>query len=181
MSLLPIVIAPDRRLKARCLPVERIDDNLHAMIQNMLETMYDAPGIGLAAPQIGSDKRVIVVDVAREGQDKQPYCMVNPHITWKSDEYVMMNEGCLSLPDIFIDIERPEKIRLTYLDEREEPRELEADGLLSRCIQHEIDHLDGVLHVDYLSRIKRELILRKLAKQKPTLMAERAERRATAE
>ena len=179
MSLLPIVIAPDRRLKATCKPVEQIDDAISAMMQNMLETMYDAPGIGLAAPQIGSNLRLIVVDVAREGQDKQPYCMVNPELTWKSDEIIMMNEGCLSLPDIFVDIERPEQIRVSFLDEKEEPQELEADGLLARCILHEIDHLDGVLHVDYLSRIKRELILRKLSKLKPTLMAERAERRAS--
>ena len=179
MSLLPIVIAPDRRLKTACKPVEQIDDAISTMMQNMLETMYDAPGIGLAAPQIGSNVRLIVVDVAREGQDKQPYCMVTPETPWKSDEIIMMNEGCLSLPDIFVDIERPEQIRVSFLDEKEETQELEADGLLARCILHEIDHLDGVLHVDYLSRIKRELILRKLSKLKPTLMAERAERHAS--
>jgi peptide deformylase len=178
MSLLPIVIAPDRRLKTPCKPVELIDDAIRTLFQNMLETMYNAPGIGLAAPQVGSDQRVIVVDVAREGEGPRPYCMVNPEITWASDEYILMNEGCLSLPEIFVDIERPDKVRVAFQDETAAEHEIEADGLFARCILHEIDHLDGVLHVDYLSRIKRELILRKLAKQKPTLLAEQAEKRA---
>lgn len=176
MSLLPIVIAPDRRLKTPCKPVEQLDDSVRTLLQNMLETMYDAPGIGLAAPQVGSNQRLIVVDCAREGQEPQPYCMVNPEITWTSDELVLMNEGCLSLPEIFVDIERPDKVRVAYRDENGDAHEIDADGLFARCIQHEIDHLDGILHVDYLSRIKRDLILRKLAKQKPTLLEEQAEK-----
>tara|TARA_R110002096_G_scaffold12994_9_gene46455 strand:+ start:184 stop:720 length:537 start_codon:yes stop_codon:yes gene_type:complete len=178
MAVLPIVLAPDRRLKTACKPVDQVDDGVRALLQNMLATMYDAPGIGLAAPQVGSDRRLIVVDVAREGEEKQPHCMINPAISWSSDELVVMNEGCLSLPEIFVDIERPEKIRVSYQDECAEQQELEADGLLARCIQHEIDHLDGILHVDYLSRIKRDLILRKLAKQKTAALADRPRKRA---
>lgn len=176
MSLLPIVIAPDRRLKTPCRPVERIDESVCTLLQNMLETMYAAPGIGLAAPQVGSDLRLIVVDVAREGEEPRPYCMVNPKITWASDDRIVMNEGCLSLPEIFVDVERPDKVRVAYQDENGDGHEIDADGLFARCIQHEIDHLDGILHVDYLSRIKRDLTLRKLAKQKPILLEEQAEK-----
>ncbi len=178
MPLMPIVLAPDRRLKLTCKPVERVDDDVRTLMENMLETMYDAPGIGLAAPQVGDDRRVIVVDVAREGEDPQPYLMVNPEVTWASDDKVMMNEGCLSLPDIFVDVERPEKIRFAYTDKDNVRHEVEADGLFARCVQHEIDHLNGVLHVDYLSRIKRDLTLRKLARSKPSLIAEREKARA---
>lgn len=178
MPLMPIVLAPDRRLKLTCKPVERVDDDVRTLMENMLETMYDAPGIGLAAPQVGDDRRVIVVDVAREGEDPQPYLMVNPEVTWASDDKVMMNEGCLSLPDIFVDVERPEKIRFAYTDKDNVRHEVEADGLFARCVQHEIDHLNGVLHVDYLSRIKRDLTLRKLARSKPSLIAERERARA---
>lgn len=178
MPLMPIVLAPDRRLKLTCKPVERVDDDVRTLMENMLETMYDAPGIGLAAPQVGDDRRVVVVDVAREGEDPQPYLMVNPEVTWASDDKIMMNEGCLSLPDIFVDVERPEKIRFAYTDKDNVRHEVEADGLFARCVQHEIDHLNGVLHVDYLSRIKRDLTLRKLARSKPSLIAERERARA---
>ena len=133
MPLMPIVLAPDRRLKLTCKPVERVDDDVRTLMENMLETMYDAPGIGLAAPQVGDDRRVVVVDVAREGEDPQPYLMVNPEVTWASDDKVMMNEGCLSLPDIFVDVERPEKIRFAYTDKDNVRHEVEADGLFARC------------------------------------------------
>jgi len=176
MALLSIVIAPDRRLKTVCKPVETVDDGLRATLRDMLETMYRAPGIGLAAPQVGLDRRAIVVDITRKGESRRPMCLVNPSIVWKSDDVATMDEGCLSLPDVFVDVDRPERVRIDYLDQHGEPRQVEADGLLSRCLQHEIDHLDGVLHVDYLSRIKRELLLRKLAKKKGTLLAERAKR-----
>jgi peptide deformylase len=175
---MPIVLAPDRRLKLTCKPVEKVDDDVRTLMENMLETMYDAPGIGLAAPQVGDDRRVIVVDVAREGEEPQPYFMVNPEVTWASDDKIMMNEGCLSLPDIFVDVERPESIRVAYTDQDNDRHEIEADGLFARCVQHEIDHLNGVLHVDYLSRIKRDLTLRKLARNKPSLIAEREKARA---
>lgn len=178
MSLMPIVLAPDRRLKITCKPVETVDDSVRTLMDNMLETMYDAPGIGLAAPQVGDDRRVIVVDVAREGEEPQPHFMVNPELTWVSDEKTMMNEGCLSLPDIFVDVERPESIRVAYTGRDNSRHEIAADGLLARCIQHEIDHLNGILHVDYLSRIRRDLTLRKLARSKPSLIAEREKAKA---
>ena len=174
MQLMPIVLAPDRRMKLTCKPVERVDDDVRTLMENMLETMYDAPGIGLAAPQVGDDRRVIVVDVAREGEEPRPYLMANPELTWVSDEQVMMNEGCLSLPEVFVDVERPERISVAYTDQDNAVHEIEADGLFARCIQHEIDHLNGILHVDYLSRIKRYLTLRKLARTKSAAMAERA-------
>ncbi len=174
MPLLPIVLAPDRRLKITCKPVQRVDDEVRTLMQNMLETMYDAPGIGLAAPQVGDDRRIIVVDVARDGEDPEPHLMTNPELVWVSEEKIMMNEGCLSLPDIFVDVERSESIRVSYVDRDNTRREIEADGLLARCIQHEIDHLNGILHVDYLSRIKRDLTLRKLARNKAAIIAERA-------
>lgn len=177
MPLMPIVLAPDRRLKLTCKPVERVDDDVRTLMENMLETMYDAPGIGLAAPQVGDDRRVIVVDVAREGEEPNPHFMVNPELTWVSDDHIVMNEGCLSLPDIFVDIERPESIRVAYLDQDNATQEIKAAGLFARCIQHEIDHLNGILHVDYLSRIKRDLTLRKLARTKSATMAERAKAR----
>lgn len=177
MPLMPIVLAPDRRLKLTCKPVETVDDDVRTLMENMLETMYDAPGIGLAAPQVGDCRRVIVVDVAREGEEPRPILMANPVLTWVSDETVMLNEGCLSLPEVFVDVERPESIRLTYTDQHNAGHELEADGLLARCIQHEIDHLNGILHVDYLSRIKRDLTLRKLARTKSAAMADRAKAR----
>ena len=178
MPLMPIVLAPDRRLKLTCKPVDRVDDEVRTLLHNMLETMYDAPGIGLAAPQVGDDRRVIVVDVAREGDEPEPHFMVNPELTWVSDNTVMMNEGCLSLPDVFVDVERAETIRVAYTDIENVRREIAADGLFARCIQHEIDHLNGILHVDYLSRIKRDLTLRKLARNKASLIAEREKARA---
>jgi peptide deformylase len=178
MPLMPIVLAPDRRLKLTCKEVDKVDGDVRTLMDDMLETMYDAPGIGLAAPQVGDDRRIIVVDVAREGEDPAPFLMANPALTWTSDETIMMNEGCLSLPDIFVDVERPESIRVAYVDQDNAAHEIEADGLFARCIQHEIDHLNGVLHVDYLSRIKRDLTLRKLARNKGAAMADRAKARA---
>lgn len=166
MAKLPILIAPDRRLKTRCSPVASVDERVRQLMDDMLQTMYDAPGIGLAAPQVGVTERVIVVDVAREGDPPSPIQMANPEIVWSSDETVVMNEGCLSLPDIYVDVERPEKVAVRWVDRDNAVRELEADELLARCLQHEIDHLNGVIHIDYLSSIKRNMILRKLEKQR---------------
>lgn len=166
MATLPILIAPDRRLKTRCAPVTSVDERVRQLMDDMLETMYDAPGIGLAAPQVGLTERVIVVDVAREGEDPAPIQMANPEIVWSSDETVVMNEGCLSLPEIYVDVERPEKVAVRWIDRDNAVREMEAEALLARCVQHEIDHLNGVIHVDYLSSIKRNMILRKLEKQR---------------
>ena len=172
MTIRPIVIAPDRRLRSKCAPVEQVDDEVRRLIDDMLETMYDAPGIGLAAPQVGVIERIIVVDVAREGEPPSPIQMANPEIVWSSDETVVMNEGCLSLPDIYVDVERPERVAVRWVDRDNAVRDLEADELLARCLQHEIDHLNGVIHVDYLSSIKRNMILRKLEKQRKLAAAE---------
>jgi peptide deformylase len=160
--------APDPRLKVKARPVAAVDDDVRRLMDDMLETMRSAIGIGLAAPQVGVAKRVIVVDVAREGEKPQPMMIANPEILWRSPELTTFSEGCLSLPEHYADVTRPEKIRLRYLDYQNEVREIEASGLLATCIQHEIDHLDGVLFVDHISTVKRGMILRKLAKAKRT-------------
>ena len=166
MALLPIITAPDPRLKVKAKPVAAVDAEVRRLMDDMLETMYRAIGIGLAAPQVGVAQRVLVVDVAREGEPPQPMRIANPEILWRSDELTTANEGCLSLPEHYADVERPAAIRLRYLDHENEIRELEATGLLATCIQHEMDHLDGVLFVDHISALKRGMILRKLAKAK---------------
>jgi peptide deformylase len=166
MALLPIIVAPDPRLKKVSAAVERVDEAVRRLMDDMLETMYQAPGIGLAAPQVGVLKRVIVVDVAREGEPPQPYCMADPEIDWVSDGDNAHEEGCLSLPEHYAEVVRPAGVRIRYLDRDDEPRMLEADGLLATCVQHEIDHLDGILFVDHLSALKRNMILRKLLKAK---------------
>lgn len=164
MAILDIVIAPDPVLKVVCEPVKEVNDEIRELLTSMLETMYKAPGIGLAACQVGVTKRVIVVDVSDDKEENQPYCMVNPEITWESDEYSVYQEGCLSLPEQYADVERPAAIKMTYLDETGKKIELEADGLLATCVQHEIDHLDGVLFVDHISKLKRGMIMKKLKK-----------------
>ncbi len=168
MAKLPIVIAPDPLLRTRCKPVPAVDERVRALIDDMLETMYDAPGIGLAAPQAGVTERVLVVDISREEDPRDPLCLVNPEVTWKSEELSTYQEGCLSLPEFYADVTRPSKVRVAYLDRDGKAQEIEAEGLLSTCLQHEIDHLNGVLFVDYLSALKRNMILRKLAKAKRT-------------
>ena len=166
MALLPIITAPDPRLKIKARPVAAVDDRVRRLMDDMVETMYHAIGIGLAAPQVGVAQRVIVVDVAREGEKPQPMRIANPEIIWRSDVLTTANEGCLSLPEHYADVERSAEIRLRYLDHENEIREIDAKGLLATCIQHEMDHLDGVLFVDHISALKRNMILRKLAKAK---------------
>jgi peptide deformylase len=166
MALLPIITAPDPRLKIKARPVPAVDAEVRRLMDDMLETMYQAIGIGLAGPQVGAGKRVIVLDVAREGEPPQPMKLANPEILWRSPELATANEGCLSLPEHYADVTRPAEIRLRYLDYDDEIRELHAKGLLATCLQHEIEHLDGVLFVDHLSLVKRGMILRKLAKTK---------------
>ena len=168
MAKLPIVLAPDPVLKAKAKPVEVVDDSIRHLMDDMLETMYAAPGIGLAANQVGVLKRVLVLDVAREGDAPKPIGMANPEVVWQSDELSTYNEGCLSLPDHYADITRPAEVRVRYLDRDGAKQEIAADGLLATCIQHEIDHLDGILFVDHLSALKRNIILRKLLKAKKT-------------
>ncbi len=166
MALLPIITAPDKRLKIKSTYVERVDDALRKLMHDMLETMYAAPGIGLAAVQVGVPKRIIVLDLARGDEDPTPYFMVNPEVIWTSDETGPYEEGCLSLPEYYADVVRPVAARIRYLDRDNEIRELEVEDMLATCVQHEIDHLEGVLFVDHISTIKRSMILRKLAKAK---------------
>jgi peptide deformylase len=166
MAQLPIITAPDPRLKIKARPVPAVDNKVRRLMDDMLDTMYAAIGIGLAAPQVGQSSRVIVLDVARDGEKPQPLQLANPEILWRSPELTTGNEGCLSLPEHYAEVTRPAKIRLRYLDYQNEIREIEASGLLAMCLQHEIDHLDGVLFVDHISSLKRGMILRKLAKAK---------------
>ena len=167
MAILPILVAPDPRLKRTAQRVERVDDAIRKLMDDMLETMYVAPGVGLAAPQVGVTKRVLVVDIGK-GEDRRPLLMANPEIVSASDELATYEEGCLSFPEQFAEVERPAKVRIRYLDHENEIREVEAEGLLGTCIQHEMDHLDGVLFVDHISALKRGIILRKMKKVKRT-------------
>jgi peptide deformylase len=169
MSLLPIIEVPDPLLRAQSAPVERFDDALRTLVADMFETMYAAPGIGLAAVQVAVPRRLMVIDLAEpeeEGGDpvRKPMAFINPEILWSSDERKIYNEGCLSIPEQYAEIERPDRVRARWLDETGQSHEAEVDGLMSVCLQHEIDHLDGVLFIDYLSRLKRDIVLRKLAK-----------------
>ena len=166
MALLDVLVAPDPRLKLKAKPVALVDESIRRLMDDMLETMYVAPGIGLAAPQVGQAVRVIVADVARDGEEKRPMRMANPEILWRSEELATYNEGCLSLPEHYADVTRPAEIRVRYLDHENEIRTLEAKGLLATVIQHEMDHLEGVLFVDHISALKRNIILRKLVKAK---------------
>src|SRR5438552_16321017 len=166
MALLSIIAARDPRLKIQAKPVAQVDAKVRRLMDDMLETMYHAIGIGLAAPQVGAAQRVLVVDVAREGEEPNPMRIANPEIVWRSDETMIANEGCLSLPEHYADVARPRAIRLRYLDHENEIREIAAEGSLATCLQHETERLDGVLFVDHISILKRRMILKKLAKAK---------------
>jgi peptide deformylase len=168
MSLLPIIFAPDPRLKLRSAPVGEVDGETRRLMDDMLETMRAAPGIGLSAVQVGVTKRIIVLDVAPKGGEAHLLRLVDPEITWLSPETVKIEEGCLSFPEHFGEITRPSAVKARYTDENNQPREIAAEGLLARCIQHEIDHLEGVLMVDHLSALRRGMILRKLVKLRKT-------------
>ena len=162
---LPILLVPDPMLRAKCRTVGPQDTNaVRALLPRMFATMYEAPGIGLAAPQVGEKLRFIVVDV-QPNETKQPIALINPEIVARSTELATREEGCLSLPGQYAEIIRPARVKVRYLDETGARKEIEADGLLSACLQHEIDHLDGVLFVDHLSALKRNMILRRLAKE----------------
>jgi peptide deformylase len=171
MAVRPILSVADPRelavLKQKSQPVEAVDDDLRRLMDDMRETMYDAPGIGLAAVQIGEPKRVIVMDLSREGEDKQPRYFVNPEITWASEETAPYEEGCLSVPEVYDEVERPARVKLKYLNYDGEPVEEDAEGLFAVCIQHEMDHLEGVLFIDRLSRLKRERAIKAVKKGRP--------------
>jgi len=164
MTIKPLIILPDPVLRQASKPIERVDDELKRLADDMLETMYDAPGIGLAAIQIGVPRRMLVIDVAREGEDKQPQVFINPEILKSSDERSVYEEGCLSIPDYYAEVERPAVITLKYLDRDGKEHTADADGLLATCLQHEIDHLNGVLFIDHISRLKREMVIKKFTK-----------------
>lgn len=168
MAILPILIAPDPILKRKAASVGTVTPEIAQLMDDMLETMYQAPGIGLAAPQVGVLKRVIVVDISREGEERQPLRMADPEIVWVSEDDQEYEEGCLSVPDHYSNVVRPASIRVRYTDEANKKREIAADGLLSVCLQHEMDHLEGILFLDHISALKRNMILRKLLKLKKT-------------
>jgi peptide deformylase len=174
---LEIITLPDRKLRIKSEPVERIDDELRGFMDSMLATMYEAPGIGLAAIQVGVPRRIITVDVAqREDEEAKPnpLFLVNPQLLWRADEVAVAEEGCLSIPEYFAEVERPAKVRVAYLDRDGKAQEIEADGVLAVCLQHEIDHLDGKLFIDHLSKLKRDMVIKKFTKQartaKPTIL-----------
>ena len=164
MAVRPILTVPDPKLKLVSKTVERVDDALRALMDDMLETMYAAPGIGLAAIQVGEPVRVIVMDLAREGEEPAPRHFVNPEIVWSSEELTPYEEGCLSVPEVYDEVERPARVKVRYLNYQGEPVEDEADGIYAVCIQHEIDHLEGVLFLDHLSRLKRDRAIAKVKK-----------------
>ncbi|HTR84725.1 MAG TPA: peptide deformylase [Reyranella sp.] len=175
MALRTILTAPDPRLKKKAAPVAAVDDEVRQLMDDMLETMYAAPGIGLAAPQVDVLRRVIVLDIDREDVKTGPLFMANPEIVEASDEDATYEEGCLSLPEHYSDVVRPAKVTVRYLDRDGQKQELVCEGLLSTCVQHEIDHLDGILFVDHISALKRNMILRKLLKARKEAERDAAE------
>ena len=166
MTIRPILTAPDPRLKAVSEPIAKVDDETRKLADGLLDSMYAADGIGLAAVQVGVPNRMLVMDIAQAQGKREPMVFINPKILWASEEMAQMEEGCLSVPEIWDDVERPAKIRAEYQDRDGKVQTLEADGLLACCLQHEMDHLDGVLFLDHLSKLKRSIALRKLTKAK---------------
>ena len=165
MAIRPILILPDARLRAVADHIVEVDEEIQALAKDMLDTMYDAPGIGLAAPQIGVMKRIVVMDLAPEGEPADPLVMINPEITKFGDEIQVTEEGCLSIPELYFEVERPSTVTVQYTDLEGKEVTKDADGKLAVCIQHELDHLDGVLYIDYLSRLKRDRVIKKFDKQ----------------
>lgn len=164
MTIKPLIILPDPILRQASKPIETVDGEVKKLAADMLETMYDAPGIGLAAIQIGVPRRMLVLDVSKEGDDKAPLVFINPEVVASSDERSVYEEGCLSIPDYYAEVERPAKITVRHLDAEGREQVTEADGLLATCLQHEIDHLNGILFIDHISKLKREMVIRKFTK-----------------
>jgi peptide deformylase len=164
MALRDILILPDKRLRQVSEPVKKVDAGIRELVADMFETMYDAPGIGLAAIQVGTSKRVVTLDLAKKDEPKNPQVFINPEVVWTSEEKAVYEEGCLSIPEYYGDVERPAQVKVKYLDLEGKPHELEASGLLATCLQHEIDHLNGVLFIDHLSKLKRDRVLKKFTK-----------------
>ncbi|MGU3496682.1 peptide deformylase [Xanthobacteraceae bacterium A53D] len=164
MAIRPILIIPEPQLRQISEPIAKIDKEIERLAADMLETMYDAPGIGLAGIQIGVKKRIVTLDIAREDAPKAPMVLINPHIVASSEELSVYNEGCLSIPEYYEEVERPAQIKVRYQDLKGQTQEIDADGLLATCIQHEVDHLNGVLFIDHLSRLKRDRVIKKFTK-----------------
>lgn len=165
MSVRPLVILPDTQLRLISKPLAAADKEIRTLIEDMFETMYDAPGIGLAAIQVGAPVRAVTVDVSKREDKQEPLALLNPEIVWRSEEMREMEEGCLSIPEYYEAVERPDRIRIKYRDLDFKEHEIEADGILATCLQHEVDHLNGVLFIDYLSKLKRDRVMKKFAKQ----------------
>jgi peptide deformylase len=164
MAIRDILILPDKRLRLKSEPVNALDKGLRALVDDMFETMYAAPGIGLAAIQIGVARRVVTMDLAKKDDPKAPLVFVNPQVTWAAQEKSTYEEGCLSIPEYYEEVERPQAVRVRYLDLDGKPQEIEATGLLATCLQHEIDHTNGVLFIDYISKLKRDMVMKKFKK-----------------
>jgi peptide deformylase len=164
MAIRDILIIPDKTLRQVSRPVERVNADIRKLVEDMFETMYDAPGIGLAAIQIGEPLRIVTMDLAKKDEEKQPRVFVNPEIVWSSEEKNVHEEGCLSIPEYYEEVERPARVRVKYLDLDGKEHEEQADGLFATCIQHEIDHLNGVLFIDHLSKLKRDRVIKKFTK-----------------
>jgi peptide deformylase len=165
MAVREILILPDKRLRLKSEPVKKIDAGIRKLVEDMFETMYDAPGIGLAAIQVGIPKRVVTMDLSKkEETEKNPQVFINPEVLWTSEETATYEEGCLSIPEFYGDVERPAQVKVKYLDLEGKAQEIEADGLLATCLQHEIDHTNGVLFIDHLSKLKRDRVTKKFAK-----------------
>jgi len=164
MALRDIIKLPDKRLRQVSEPVKRVDAGIRTLVDDMFETMYKAPGIGLAAIQVGEAKRVIVLDLSKKEDDHEPQVFVNPEITWASEEKTTREEGCLSIPEYYEEVERPSKVKVKYLDLDGKAHEVEADGLFATCLQHEIDHINGVLFIDHISKLKRDRVIKKFTK-----------------
>ena len=164
MALRDIIVLPDKRLREVSKPVAKVDAGIRTLVEEMFAAMYAAPGIGLAAIQLGEPKRVVTLDLAKKDEEKAPQVFINPEITWSSEEKSIHEEGCLSIPEYYEEVERPAEIKVKYLDLDGKPQELQADGILATCLQHEIDHLNGVLFIDHLSKLKRDRVIKKYAK-----------------
>lgn len=164
MSIKPLILLPDPVLRRQSDPIERVDDAVRALADDMLETMYDAPGIGLAAVQVGILRRLLVVDCSREDEDQAPMVFINPQVVASSDERSTYEEGCLSIPDYYAEVERPMQVTVDYVDRLGKQQQIEADGLLATCLQHEIDHLNGILFIDHISKLKRDMVVKKFTK-----------------
>jgi peptide deformylase len=164
MALRNIIKLPDSRLRLVSAPVRAVDDGVRRLVEDMFETMYDAPGIGLAAIQVGVPQRVVTLDLAKKDEPKNPRVFINPEIVWRSEQKDVHEEGCLSIPEYYEEVERPAKVKVRFLDLEGKPQEIDAEGILATCLQHEIDHTNGVLFIDYLSKLKRSMVIKRFTK-----------------